>query len=121
MNPEDLFSPEVKPELTETKDAAESKDKLYDEVDNLDRQRQEELEPAIEEQEKGPWQVFQDRARQLSEVEVEGELEAFADDPQSSFEYALAPPTGVLDTLIGTYNMAMPGNGMDIPHLPKGS
>ena len=54
MNPDDLFGapgPEETEEgLKEAKDKAESKDKLYDEVDNLDRQRQEELEPVEEKQ-----------------------------------------------------------------------
>jgi hypothetical protein len=120
MNPEDLFNSATPDptttEITETKDAAESKDKLYDEVDNLDRQRQEELEPAEEKQKTYGWS---ERIQQLQNLEVEGEMEAMADDPRTTSEYLLAPPTGVLDTLIGTYNLAMPGNGMDIPQLPK--
>ena len=98
---------------------AESKDKLYDEVDNLDSQAQEQQKPIEEAQEKGPWETFRDRARQLNEVEVDSEVQGIATDPKSTLEYIAAPPTGVLDTLMGTYNMVMPGNALDLPTLPK--
>jgi hypothetical protein len=94
---------------------AESKDKLYDEVDNLDSQAQEQQKPIEEAQEKGPWETFRDRARQLNEVEVDSEVQGIATDPKSTLEYIAAPPTGVLDTLMGMYNMVMPGNALDLP------
>ena len=98
---------------------AESKDKLYDEVDNLDSQAQEQQKPIEEAQEKGPWETFRDRARQLNEVEVDSEVQGIATDPKSTLEYIAAPPAGVLDTLMGTYNMVMPGDALDLPTLPK--
>ncbi len=123
MTPEEILgmsAPEATSEgLQEAKDKAESKDKLYDEVDNLDRQAQERQEPVVEAQEKGPWQTFRDRARQLNEIEVDSEVQGIATDPSSTLEYIAAPPTGVLDTLMGTYNMVMPGDALDLPTLPK--
>ena len=105
-------------DVTQAKDEAESKDKLYDEVDNLDRQAEEQQEPAVEAQEMGPWETFRSRARQLNEVQVDSEVQGIATDPKLTAEYIMAPPTGVLDTMIETYNMVMPG--YDIPQfIPK--
>ena len=78
-------------DVTQMADEAESKDKLYDEVDNLDRQAEEQQEPAVEAQEMGPWETFRARARQLNEVEVGSEVEGIATDPKSTAEYLLAP------------------------------
>jgi len=66
----------------------------------------------------GPWETFRSRARQLNEVQVDSEVQGIATDPKLTAEYIMAPPTGVLDTMIETYNMVMPG--YDIPQLiPK--
>ncbi len=48
---------------------------------------------------------------------ISADMENFATNPRDSAEYALAAPAGVLDTVIGGYNMLTPG--FDIPQLPK--
>ena len=50
-------------------------------------------------------------------MKIGGDMETFVSDPKASWEYATAIPSGVADSVIGTYNTFTPGP--DIPYLPK--
>lgn len=92
---------------------AESKDQLTEKVEQQDQVQKEKQKEVEKKQDAYGWT----KVDSIRDVEVGGELETFATDPQSSMEYFTAPATGVLDTLTGAYNMIMPG--VDIPTLPK--
>ena len=55
--------------------------------------------------------------RSIRDLEIGSDVEGFATDPKTTWEYATSAPTGVLDSVIGTYNMVTPGP--DIPQIPQ--
>lgn len=101
------------PDYSAATTEAESKDQLTEKVEQQDQIQKEKQKEVEKKQDAYGWT----KVDSIRDVQVGGELETFATDPQSSMEYFTAPATGVLDTLTSAYNMIMPG--VDIPTLPK--
>jgi len=118
MNEEDMLqlaeSMSPTPDYTAAAQEAESKDQLTEQVEQQDQVQKDKQKAEEDSQGAYGWSTKKTGIRDL---EVDADMSAIAEDPRSATEYFTAPATGILDTLVGAYNMVMPG--YDLPTLPK--
>lgn len=118
MNEEEMLqlaeSMSPTPDYTAAAQEAESKDQLTEQVEQQDQVQKDKQKAEEDSQGAYGWSTKKTGIRDL---EVDADMSAIAEDPRSATEYFTAPATGVLDTLVGAYNMVMPG--YDLPTLPK--
>jgi hypothetical protein len=118
MNEEEMLqlaeSMSPTPDYTAAAQEAESKDQLTEQVEQQDQVQNDKQKAEEEAQGAYGWSTKKTGIRDL---EVDADMSAIAEDPRSATEYFTAPATGILDTLVGAYNMVMPG--YDLPTLPK--